>query len=108
MNVQSANLTPVGALKTESPLRDLAALIRSRFPQAAPALRNWRLWLIWLLQSSLAAVLLILLWQPAILVAELKPQQNIIAVLIDDSRSMAITEDGVTRQAQAEIDARVI
>ena len=45
--------------------------------------------------------LLTLLWQPAIMVAELKPQQNIIAVLVDDSRSMAITENGSTRQAQA-------
>jgi SpoVK/Ycf46/Vps4 family AAA+-type ATPase len=35
MKVQSANLTPVGALKTESPLRDLAALIRSRTPLIA-------------------------------------------------------------------------
>ena len=45
--------------------------------------------------------MLILLWQPAIMVAELRPQQNIIAVLVDDSRSMAISENGVTRQAQA-------
>ena len=45
--------------------------------------------------------MLVLLWQPAITVAELKPQQNIIAVLVDDSRSMAQTEDGVTREAQA-------
>ena len=45
--------------------------------------------------------MLVLLWQPAITVAELKPQQNIIAVLVDDSRSMAISEDGSTRQAQA-------
>ncbi len=49
----------------------------------------------------MAALLLVLLWQPAITVAELKPQQNIIAVLVDDSRSMAISEDGSTRQAQA-------
>jgi len=42
-----------------------------------------------------------LLWQPAITIAELKPQQNIIAVLVDDSRSMGISEDGSTRQAQA-------
>ena len=39
--------------------------------------------------------------QPAITVAELKPHQNIIAVLVDDSRSMAISEDGSTRQTQA-------
>ena len=64
-------------------------------------MRGWRVWLIWGLQTLLAAILLVMLWQPAITIAELKPQQNIIAVLVDDSRSMAISEDGVTRQAQA-------
>ncbi len=49
----------------------------------------------------MAAIVLVLLWQPAITVAELKPQQNIIAVLVDDSRSMGMSEDGSTRQAQA-------
>jgi uncharacterized membrane protein len=49
----------------------------------------------------MATILLVLLWQPAITVSELKPQQNIIAVLVDDSRSMGISEDGSTRQAQA-------
>ena len=42
-----------------------------------------------------------LLWQPAIVIAELKPQQNIIAVLVDDSRSMGISDNGATREAQA-------
>jgi uncharacterized membrane protein len=79
----------------------LAWLIRSRMAQAAPVMRGWRAWVIWGLQTLLAAVILVLLWQPAITVAELKPQQNIIAVLVDDSRSMAISEDGVTRQGQA-------
>jgi len=79
----------------------LAWLIRYRLSQAAPVMRGWRVWVIWSLQTLLAALLLVLLWQPAITIAELKPQQNIIAVLVDDSRSMAISEDGVTRQAQA-------
>jgi len=79
----------------------LALLIRSRFRQAAPIMQGWRAWVIWGLETLLVAVLLVLLWQPAITVAELKPQQNIIAVLVDDSRSMAISEDGSTRQAQA-------
>src|ERR1700722_19399343 len=79
----------------------LAWLIRSRLSRAAPVMRGWRVWTIWGLQTLLAALLLVLLWQPAITVAELKPQQNIIAVLVDDSRSMAISEDGSTRQAQA-------
>jgi uncharacterized membrane protein len=82
----------------------LAWLIRSRMAQAAPVMRSWRAWIIWGLQTLLAAVILVLLWQPAITVAELKPQQNIIAVLVDDSRSMAMSEDGIggpSRQAQA-------
>src|SRR5579864_8500335 len=79
----------------------LAWLIRARLAQAAPVMQGWRAWLIWGLQTLLAALVLALLWQPAITIAELKPQQNIIAVLVDDSRSMAISEDGSTRQAQA-------
>ena len=79
----------------------LGWLIRSRLAQAAPVMRGWRVWVIWSLQTLLAALLPVLLWQPAITVAELKPQQNIIALLVDDSRSMAISEGGVSREAQA-------
>jgi uncharacterized membrane protein len=79
----------------------LAWLIRRHLAEAAPAMRSWRAWVIWGLQSVLAALVLVLLWQPAITISELKPQQNMIAVLVDDSRSMAISEDGSTRQAQA-------
>ena len=79
----------------------LAWLIRSRMAQAAPVMRGWRAWVIWALQTLLAALILVLLWQPAITVAELKPQQNIIAVLVDDSRSMAISDEGSSRESQA-------
>src|SRR5437667_3644207 len=37
------------------------------------------------LQTALAALLLFLLWHPALSVSTLKPQQNIVAVVIDDS-----------------------
>jgi uncharacterized membrane protein len=79
----------------------LAILIGRRLQQAAAPIRNWRAGVIWLLQVVLATVVLVLLWQPAITVAELKPQQNIIAVLVDDSRSMAIADQGTPREAQA-------
>lgn len=79
----------------------LGWLIRSRLPHAAPRLRSWRAGIIWLLQAALAALVLILLWQPAITVAQLKPQQNIIALLVDDSHSMSIADGGnTTRLAQ--------
>ena len=82
----------------------LGWLIYSRLRSAAPKLRNWRAGIIWLLQAALATLVLILLWQPAITVAQLKPQQNIIALLVDDSRSMSLANganDGTTRLAQA-------
>ena len=56
---------------------------------------------IWLLQSTLAGLVLLLLWRPAISVATLKPQQNIVAVVVDDSRSMSIREGIKTRIDQA-------
>jgi hypothetical protein len=82
----------------------LALLIRSRLPQAAPNISKWRAGAVWLLQSLLIATVLVLLWQPAITVAELASQQNVIAVVLDDSRSMAIADGSgnLTREAAAE------
>jgi uncharacterized membrane protein len=62
---------------------------------------HWRLPVLWLLQWGVAVLIMLLLWQPAIAVSELVPQANIIAVLVDDSRSMGIAEHGVTRLQQA-------
>ncbi len=80
----------------------LAVLIRRRLSTAAPKLRGWRGWAVWAMQSAVIGLLLLLLWQPAMLVDELNSQQNIIAVIVDDSRSMGITDsDGRTREAAA-------
>ncbi len=49
---------------------------------------------VWLLQTLLASVLLLLLWHPALSVATLRPQQNIVAVVVDDSSSMAVDDAG--------------
>jgi uncharacterized membrane protein len=70
----------------------LALLVRSKLRNATPELRTWRSWLIWALQSAFIALVLFLLWQPAILISELNSQQNIIAVLVDDSRSMSVSD----------------
>jgi uncharacterized membrane protein len=75
--------------------------IYSRLAHASHNLKDWQAALIWLLESLLVCLVLVLLWQPAIVIAELKPQQNIVAVLIDDSRSMGIAEGGTTREEQA-------
>jgi uncharacterized membrane protein len=80
----------------------LAVLIGRGLGEAPPQLRSWRAWTLWGIQSLLIALLLLLLWKPAMSVNELNSQQNIIAVVVDDSRSMSIREsDGKTREASA-------
>ena len=87
----------------------LAVLIQYRWQRIAPGLRGdaprisrRRTWAIWGVQSALVALLLLLLWQPAMSVAELSSQQNIIAVVVDDSKSMAIADaNDKTREASA-------
>jgi uncharacterized membrane protein len=77
-----------------------AAIWRWR-SKLASGLTGWRPAVVWLLQACLVAIILLLLWQPALRVSVLKPQQNVIALLVDDSGSMAIEEQGETRLAQA-------
>lgn len=80
----------------------LALLTRWRWKDAAPKLRSWRGWVVWGMQSTMIALLLLLLWQPAVTVAALSSQKNIIAVVIDDSRSMSIADaGGKSREAAA-------
>src|SRR5579862_157560 len=80
----------------------LALLVRWRLRDATPKLQSWRAWMVWGMQSVLVALILLLLWQPAITVSALSSQQNIIAVVVDDSRSMAIADsNGKTREAAA-------
>lgn len=80
----------------------LAYLVRSRMRAVAPNFRRSHAIVIWALQSSLIALILLLLWQPAILISELNSQQNIIAIVVDDSRSMAIADnDGKSRESAA-------
>jgi uncharacterized membrane protein len=56
---------------------------------------------IWVLETCMVALLLFLLWHPALSVATLRPQQNVVAVLVDDSRSMSIGDASGTRSAAA-------
>src|ERR1700722_8947579 len=83
----------------------LGWLMWARRVAGGPKLRSWRGGVIWGLEAALIALVLVLLWEPAMTVAELTSQQNIIAVLVDDSRSMAIADSGSggkqTREAAA-------
>jgi uncharacterized membrane protein len=86
----------------------LGWLIWMRRMEAAPKLQTWRAGVVWGLEAALVALLLVLLWEPAMTVAELSSQQNIIAVVVDASRSMAIADsgaDGKSARAAAAVKA---
>src|ERR1700686_5722137 len=57
---------------------------------------------IWVLETCMVALILFLLWHPALSIATLRPQQNVVAVLVDDSRSMSIKDSGGSREAAAQ------
>ncbi|HYL35008.1 MAG TPA: glutamine amidotransferase [Bryobacteraceae bacterium] len=78
----------------------LGFVIWSRRNTVAPSMRGVRTGVVWLLETMLVCLLLFLLWQPALSIATLRPQQNIVAVVIDDSRSMSAQEDGMSRRDQ--------
>src|SRR5579884_1579993 len=79
----------------------IAALIYNRRHKLHSGLRYGRTIVLGALQWAVLAVLLLLLWEPAISVTTLKPQQNIVAVVVDDSRSMNLADSGSPREKQA-------
>jgi len=79
----------------------LAWLIWRQRERLAASLRGGRAAIVWILQTALVALLLLLLWQPAISVATLRPQQNIVDIVVDNSGSMGVSEDGSTRLDRA-------
>ncbi len=79
----------------------LAWMMWRKRRRLAGSMRAGRAFAIWALQSALVALLLLLLWEPALSVSALKPQQNIIAVIVDDSRSMGIRDSSRSREQEA-------
>jgi len=53
------------------------------------------------LEGGVLVLLLLLLWRPALSVSSLKPQQNVIAVIVDNSKSMARAGEGKSRLEEA-------
>jgi uncharacterized membrane protein len=72
-------------------------LWRRRFTTGAVA----RTAAIWGLQTAFLALLLAMLWQPALSVVTLKPQQNMVAVVVDNSRSMGVRDGNIVREDEA-------
>ncbi len=80
----------------------LALLISRHLRDHSTKLTSRRAATIWIMQSVFVALLLLVLWQPAVVVGELSSRQNIIAIVVDDSRSMGIADSkGETRERAA-------
>lgn len=56
-----------------------------------------RLMAIGALQVAAVALVLFLFWQPAISIQSLRAQQNVVSILVDTSRSMALADEGQPR-----------
>src|SRR5205085_623190 len=56
--------------------------------------------LLWLLQTAVAALLLTMIWHPALSVSALRAQQNIVAVVLDGSLSMSMADEGGSPRLQ--------
>ncbi|MEQ1885716.1 MAG: hypothetical protein ABL967_11695 [Bryobacteraceae bacterium] len=78
-------------------------LVRKRASGKGSHVTGARQVLVWLFQTLMASLLLLMLWHPALSVATLRPQQNIVAVVVDDSASMAQPDEsgGATRKTAA-------
>lgn len=76
---------------------------RTRWAEApyTPLQRWLRPAILGTLSWSALALMLLMLWQPALSVSSLKPRQNVVAVVIDSSKSMALPGQGTTRIAEA-------
>jgi uncharacterized membrane protein len=74
------------------------ALFRKRH-----SLRWWQLLMLGTLQIAMLALALAVVWQPALVNKRLLPGENAVAIMLDTSSSMALTDDGTTtRMAQAQ------
>jgi hypothetical protein len=67
------------------------------FKQHGDNLKGRRWLVVAALQAFVLCLILFMLWRPALRVTALKPQQNVIAVVVDDSRSMLLKQEDLTR-----------
>lgn len=61
----------------------------------------WQHGILGTLQLAMLALVLLVIWQPALVNERLLPGENAVAVLLDTSASMALTDGTTTRMAQA-------
>jgi uncharacterized membrane protein len=65
------------------------------------SLAGWQVGLVALLQTGVLGLALLLIWQPALFLQSLRSGENSVAVLLDNSESMAFVDGGTARMQQA-------
>jgi len=65
------------------------------------SLRYWQLGVVGILQAAMLALVLLILWQPAILIEQLRQGDNVVALMLDTSASMNYSEGERSRMQQA-------
>jgi uncharacterized membrane protein len=65
-------------------------------------MRWWQLGILGTLQLLMVALALFVLWQPALVNERLLPGENTVAIMLDTSASMALTDGDTTRMVQAQ------
>lgn len=66
------------------------------------SMRWWQLGILGLVQAAMLALVLFVIWQPALVNERLLPGENAVAIMLDTSASMALNDGGSTRMAQAQ------
>jgi uncharacterized membrane protein len=80
-----------------------AGVIAIAFTLARRQLGLWRALVLGFLQTAFLVLALLLLWRPVLNVEQIRDRENVVAVLMDESGSMDLTDEtgGATRRAQA-------
>ncbi|MEY4640447.1 MAG: hypothetical protein RLZZ227_441 [Pseudomonadota bacterium] len=79
-----------------------AALVTAMLVWKRSSMKWWQLGTLGLLQIAMIALVLFVVWQPALVNERLLPGENALAVLLDTSASMALSDGDTTRMAQAQ------
>jgi uncharacterized membrane protein len=66
------------------------------------SMKWWQLGILGLLQGAMLALALFVIWQPALVNERLLPGENAVAVMLDTSASMALTDGETSRMVQAQ------
>ncbi len=79
-----------------------AGLVAGALIWKRDSMKWWQLGTLGVLQMAMVALVLFVVWQPALVNERLLPGENAVALMLDTSASMALSDGDTTRMAQAQ------